>query len=440
MKTILGFSEYLSLISNVANTINPIGECSKIARTFTKDDLGVYTASTAPNVNLLVFAATNETNTAFSPDTTYTSSIIALLNYILVRAADGRFTSDAALALQQLQTDFGTAWSNLSIGAMVTDGVNWAPEYVTGSLTRTDAEVNTIKIWLADLAFRDEYPRYAIGVVHPVPIANIDVLAEDFATFAAAINAVSKGDIGTELQAVIGSTPQTGIMSLAFNIYDQEDPSKFMTGYWQLPYWGNAAQDEDAKYGAITEAILAASQYDETVWAKIIPDLFNPFEFIIAPDWEAYSIPNKTTETGIHSPVFDYQAALNVPTRAMPWFTQAQIIAGLVGFPALYQSLALYTVGKPTNRNGVVKLSSVFADYALISSQDTEFGKLSPATRDWIAILQRLLVAAQTMEAFTELPVGVSRVTRNGVILASASYNGMKYLVVTQPWYLTTHL
>ncbi|AUG86252.1 virion structural protein [Erwinia phage vB_EamM_Desertfox] len=431
MKTILGFSVYPSLNNNQKGVTNPIGEISQLSMSFSRD-IGTYTNTDKPGTALLVFTAVDENNVAFQLANTYSLAILSLQAWMLVRIADGRFTNDKTIALQQIKADFDTSWENLAIGDMITDGKYWAPEWVSGKLSGSDD--NTIKIWLSDESFELSYPRYELFADYPVPLSQIDVLHEDYATAKTAIDSVTKGDIAKNINAIMGINPPTFVRDIEFKIYDKENTSKWQTGYFTIVGYGKNGNNDDAIYELLKADILANSKFGEDEWALVIPDLFNPIEYVIAPDWRSYSIPNKTTEAGTNSPVVDYETMLEMPTKVMKWYPADHIKASLQVFPALHKSLALYSVAKPTNRGGQIKLKELYPDYALLPSDDVEFDRISPDTQAFIFAMQQMLIAAETMSEFSELPSEISRVVRDGVICAAKSVNGIKFLVVAKPY------
>jgi len=434
MKTILGFSVYPSLNNNQKGVTNPIGELSQLSISFSRE-VGTYTNTDQAGTAFLAFTAVDENNAPISTSqmTAYQLAILKLQAWMLPRIVDGRFTNDKTVALQQIKADFSSSWFNLTIGDMITDGKNWAPEWISGSIG-TDATDNIVKVWLSDESFELSYPRYELFADYPVPLSNIDVLHEDYATAKAAIDGVTKGDVANNINKLMGVNPPTFVRQISFKIYDKENTSRWQLGYFPIVGYGKNGNNDDAIYELLKADILANSKFTEEEWALVIPDLFNPIEYVIAPDWRSYSIPNKTTETGINSPVIDFETMLDMPTKVMKWYPADHIKASLQVFPSLTKSLALYAVAKPTNRNGQIKLKELYPDYALISSQDVEFDRISPDTQDFIYQIQVMLKAAETMTEFSELPEGVSRVVRDDVICAAKSVNGIKFLVVAKPY------
>lgn len=433
MKTILGFAQCNALINNSPQITNAIGELSQISMTSSRS-IGTYTNGSQPDAVFQAFTTENDAGKPFVLTDIYKIPVLQLHYWIMLRIIDGRITNDKTITLQQITSEFGNSWSDLTIGNMVSDGQHWSPEWISGKILGSSAGDNYVKIWFTDDSFQMSYPRFELVPIHPVKAEDLDLLHEDYATQKQTIDAVTKGDVSTWIDNAIGTHPQTFIQTYSFKVYDKANTANWQYAYWQVIGWGKNGRNDDAAYEAIKQDILANSQYDEDEWGLVIPDLFNPIEYVIAPDWMSYSIPNKTVQAGIHSPVTDYGTILDLPKKVYKWYTDAHIKASLQVFPNLTRSIKLNAVAKPTNRNGQLKLLELYPDYALISSKDVEFDSISRSTQEFIFALQEMLIAAETMEEYTELPANVNRVVRDGVICATKTVDGIKFLVVAKPY------
>lgn len=442
MKTLLGFGLFPSLNSNIPNVVNPIGEISKLSQTYAKD-IGVYTNTTSVGTAYLSFISEDTNGNAFILPDAYSAPILTLQSWILTRIKSSQFTNDRILALQAIVADFGNIWSDINIGEMVTDGRYWSPAWFTGKL-KVPNDPNTVKIWFNNDDFKLSYPRFEIGVILPVLNTDIDIFQEDYDTFSAAVDAISRGTVTDWIQDVIDENPQTKLTTYSFRFYDKANTAKYKVVYITCVEWGPGASNIDAAYDAIKVAILENSKFGEEVWGIIAPDLFNPTEFAFVPEWLSYSIPGKTTAGALNSPVTDVvgtngnRKELDHATAILSkWWTAGQIKASHQIVPVLHKSLRLSSVGKPTNINNLYKFTELYKDYALIPSTDDDFNNMAPDTQAFIIGMQTLLKAAETMTATSELPPGVSRSIRSGVVCAVTTVNAVKILVIAKPYYST---
>lgn len=432
MKTILGFGVFPGLANNNHKITNPIGELSPNSLTFSLD-IGTYTNDQSAGTAFLSFTAVDDKGAAIVLTDAYKLPILSLQTWLLARISGGQFTNDKVIALQQIKADFGNVWNNITIGDMVTDGKHWSPEWFSGSLVGTNEE-NLVKIWFADHEFSLSYPRFSIRVEPPVPIANIDILHEDYDTAKAAIDGVSKGDLTIRINDIINKEPQTNIISMAFKIYDKLNKKMWQWGYFTCIGYGPGSANDDARYDALKDYILSNSKYTEDEWAEVIPDLFNPVEFIVVPDWLSYSIPGKTTQGALNSPIVKYTTATDLPIKVLKFWPSAHIQATGEAVPVLHKSLLLNMVGKPTNRDNTFSFRTLYPDYYLAPSDSPDFSHMSPATQDFVYWMQKMLIAAETMEEFSELPPDISRSIRDGVICAARTIGSIKFLVVSKPY------
>ena len=69
---------------------------------------------------------------------------------------------------------------------------------------------------------------------------------------------------------------------------------------------------------AIKDHILDNSTHDVDDWVEVFPDIFGMTEYIITPMWNRYSIPNMTLQTGLYSPMVNFNQDID---DILPTFT-----------------------------------------------------------------------------------------------------------------------
>jgi hypothetical protein len=57
---------------------------------------------------------------------------------------------------------------------------------------------------------------------------------------------------------------------------------------------------------------------------------------------------------------------------------------------------------------------------------------MSADTKTWLYLLADMLVVAETMTAYSSLPLGMTRVTRNGILYLVASFKSVNYLLAAK--------
>jgi len=116
-----------------------------------------------------------------------------------------------------------------------------------------------------------------------------------------------------------------------------------------------------------------------------------------------------------------------------PAYTTAWVNAQYELASHTYKSVAFGVVGNPQNRGGIVRFSKQFPDYMLVTNNTADFDRLDPETTgEWLLVFANLLKVAETMDRYTSVPLGVSRMIRDGVVYASAVFQRVNYLVVTK--------
>jgi len=425
---VLGFCAIPALFDNTKLTTSPLGELSSQSVSFSKD-IGVYDNTTYPNVTLMAFVSEIGNDHAALPDA-LSDGILKLCSWIYNQANAGNLTDSGATALQQLKAEFDSVWDNLTIGEMETNGTIWMPAWFSGNL-KTNSEIN-VKIWFADGAFSVQYPRREYLVVGPVPDSEIDALFQNYKNVATRLAQETQDKFVTRLNAARSKYPESGLKTYGFAVHDTVNKPNTNDAYWTIVYYGGSAVSEDDIYEAIRNTILGSSKHTREEWEEVLPDLFNPMEFYLLPNWLENGIPNKTTQQAQYSPVGDYETLLDQPTKVFRNFEQTHIIKSLQTFPSLYKSINILTLGKPTNRDGLIKLRTLYPDYSLIPSRDKDFDLMTKATTDFILAVEQMLLAAETMTEDTEVPIEVSRAERDGVLYTTKTINGVKYLMVTK--------
>ena len=80
-----------------------------------------------------------------------------------------------------------------------------------------------------------------------------------------------------------------------------------------------------------------------------------------------------------------------------------------------------------------MRFSKKFPDYLLVTNNTADFDRVDPLTTgEWMLLFAKLLKEAELMDRYTSVPLGISRMVRDGVVYASAVFQRVNYLVVTK--------
>lgn len=428
MYNIKGFLSVGALSNNAPNQIAPFGELSTHSLTYARDK-GIFVKHDKPDVVFYSFSSRND-----SGDTAVTAAfsnhIIDFGQWLFAFCAMGGFTNDAAEAVRNIRNNNAQV-DDLEIGNMLNKGGTnfWMPEWVSWKYLSGGVE-NRIKVWLSDNSFQNQYDGFQIIVVPPV--ASVDDFFDDRTHVSAALAVNNPAVLMEKINTTANENPYTYLRAEAFEWVEQGVANSILPTYWTLLIYGEAGNNIDNIKDELIKYILANSNYTREQWTEVFPDLFKATECIITPLWDQYSIPNKTLEAGVYSPTVDYQRALEVAKLTAPDYPAAHVEAVLSVASVNYKSLAMTVVGGPDNRGGLDTFKELMPDYMNVPTTNMDFDRMSRVTQDWVMLLIRMLIAAETMTESTSVPTGLTRMKRNGVLYVVSNFNRVQYLVVTK--------
>lgn len=431
MYVLKGFANHALLANNTPGSTNVIGEISQQSLTYSRE-VGLYSSvSIAPNIALLSFLSSQDgTAVVVNPDLRDRTMTILEWIYNLVITESGQMFADQFL--EAILVQFQGSADTFACGAIVTDGTHYGPEWVSWQdLGVAPGVPNFIKVWFADASFQSQYDEFQI-LVDP-PITPLDDFFKTGSAVETEVNAVTYVQQIASIQNVRAGVPESLIIAQTFNYNDPADPTHLVPTNWTELIYGLAGNNIDSIKDALAAYILANSTHTQAEWTVIFPDIFKRTEFTLVPDYGTYAIePQTGIQAGIYSPIANLAAANALLTSYATTYptTHINAHAGNMGHP--YKSLSIAMVGSPDNINNWYELSQVFPDLIAVSSTSTDFARMTQATQGFLLILSQLLITAESMGAFTTLPQGITRLTRNNQLYAVASYQNINYLVAAK--------
>jgi len=84
------------------------------------------------------------------------------------------------------------------------------------------------------------------------------------------------------------------------------------------------------------------------------------------------------------------------------------------------------------NPDGKRKITDLFPDYIPIPTSSIDFNRMQVRTRDWLILLETVLMIAETANEFTSVPTNLRRIKRGDTLYISALYNNINYLVAAK--------
>ncbi len=431
MYQLKGFFNFAPLIDNTRDQVALFGEISSDSLTFAKDKT-YHTNNTAPQTTLIAFSSQSAGSYAPVP-VPLAETALLVGQYLLDRAMSGTLTSDPSLFRNNLQAEFSTAISDISSGELLEgDGLR-LPEWIRFSVVG-HSEDNEITVWLSDDSFQHQYTGYAIDVIPP--IVPLDDFFKDPITVKALLDDYDLVEKINDVQITRGEYPYTQLLARRYNYVNPMDDSFQVPSHWLVMIYGQAGVNPDVIRNAIIDYVLANSTHTREEWTAILPDLFLTTEFILTPFWTSYAVPNRELQAGIYSPTVKPQEALNtlLQTTKGPKYTPEWITTHYELSNLLYKSLAFGVVGNPQNRDGITSFQEKFEDYILVTNDSADFNRMSVRTQEFYVLLGEMLRVAENLTDVADVPVGMSRLERDGVEYVAAIYENITYLMVGKPY------
>jgi len=432
MYILKGFMVIAPLADNTVNVIAPLGELSTQSYTYAKEK-GHYTNPSYRDVILTTFRSENFVDgieTLTQVPIAHQSPALRIGQWLYTKAELGEITSNYVRCLEQLQAEFGTLVSNIEIGEMKTDRTRWLPEWI--SYTLTGQPENEVKIWFCDQSFQEQYDEYEIQFVPA--LEPIDSFFLDPLVVKSMLAQRTTVDIFNRIEEVKNKLPYTFLLSQEFEYRGQDTAQTRIMTNWTVMVWGIAGNNPDIIKQELARYILSLTAYTEADWIKIFPDIFTNTEYILMPFWDQYAIPNRTIVTGMYSPSTHLLAALSLAYSAVEGkgYYREHVNENLVLSSVLYKSLAFAAVGGPYNRDGVYRLDQKWPDYLIVPTTSPDYNRMELKTQQWIKLFYDMLVVAENATLTSSVPLGMSRVIRNGVMYIAASFDRVLYLVLTR--------
>lgn len=428
MYVLKGFASHDLFSVNDVGVVNGIGEISNQSLTYSRE-LGFYVSDAAPKVNLISFLSALD-NTLQPVDTTLKEHVLAVAKWVYDKTINTSGQVFADEVLNGLLTAYQTDASDFDCGEIVNSGTKYIPEWVSWKHKTFNGGDNFLKIWFADDSFRRKYDEFKIIVIPPLDNLN------DFFKIGSEVETLLKArtlpETMEKIQAAKGGYPETILRAEVFDYIDPLNASHKVPSEWSLLIYGAAGDNIDSVKDALVDYILANSTHTRDEWKNILPDIFRRTEFVISPHWDKYAIPNRTQAVGIYSPVVNLNRANALMKQVAVGYPSAHIDAHTTTLAHPYKSLMVTAVGGIENRDNLYEIDQVFPDFIAVASTSQDFNRMAVDTRGWAELLSQMLITAEDMNEFSDIPTGMTKVVRSGILYLVKSYQNIHYLVAAK--------
>lgn len=389
-------------------------------------------------LELIVFRGVEGTEQQAKIPSTHSDKVLDVLSFMLEKALEGKFDSSSANCLQLVTSEFTTGYNFLSIGDMVTNGKVYLPAHIQFTLT-VDKVEHDFKVWFALENFKGEFPYRDIYVFPPVPPSEIDILLTyNYKELQARFALETAAKLEARIKKLIGDNvvPYTWRDVLSYDIYDLINKPQTTKGDWTIILWGNPTNAGDEINEAIKNCILGNSDKSEGDWEPVLPDVMNPLEFFIVPNWESVGLPNETNLGSTYSPITQYTNSDTYVQKYADFYEASFLRSSLQFVPHLWKSIVMGIVGKPRNNLNQTTFTSVFPDYQLVPSTDYQRGMVSELTEKFIVQVENLLAAAEMADENNIITSGVSKVIRKDRLYLTLKIDKVKFTCISRYQYV----
>lgn len=424
------FCQVTDLIIN--GSTSALGELTNKTITYAKEP-NYYFRENKP-AELVVFRGISDTSKYEKVPDSHANPVIDMLNWLYEQALDNKTTDSSQSCLQLLKSTYVKGWVWKDVGKMVTNNAIWLPSSIAFTYD-VGGVVHEFKIWFANEFFAVEFPYREIYVIHPIAIEDIDFLAtKNYKEVQQRLQAETTDKVEERVLKLTGynEDPYTARIVMSFEIHDTINVPYVNMGHWTIIYYGNPNDAEEETYEAIKDCILKNSKFDEDRWAEVIPDLFNPLEFIVVPYYNELGIQNETALGSTYTPIFTFKGGDALPKKYADFWDEKAVIESLQIVPHLYKSAKMGFVGKPKNNNGKIKLTQIYPDYQLIPSSDSQAGMMSKDTAKLIFDLEEMLAAGEIVTPDGMPPKGMQRVIKKDRLYLTKRSSKVKLTMITR--------
>lgn len=422
------FCSILPIVLNSQGEDSAIGELSAHGRTFTKN-LGMYHSEITTDYDLRNFLSNND-GVYENLEQPLVEMILLMVDtaYQKTQNTAGEIIHDDMLAELKV-TGLANSMSDIKIGPMRTNGTLWLPAWIQFKDT-TDPRENTHITWLSDSDFRLQYPDYIIDVV-PV-LDNLDDFFLPAAQVKRLVDAIKIPQIMERLDDALNGKPASHRNADQYAYIDPTNSANTFDVTWPCNIYTDNGNDYDIIRDELAKHILDNSTHTRDEWAVIFPDIFKRTEFIINPRWDKYAVGARAIEHGVHSPVVNIEDIVPFAKKYAPAYPGAHIqsMVQVLGFQ--FRSIVATCIGNIENRDAKHRITDIFPDYMNVSSMDPDFNRMSIDTQKWVLRIADILYAAEEWTEASQLPKGIVRIKRDGIVYIASTMNRVQYLVVSK--------
>lgn len=428
MKSVQGFVSISQYISNVPGEVSPIGELSTYSRTFTKE-IGQYRSDAALGYTLSTFKSSNlSSGEELELDQQTVDLILNIIRETVSYASSNQIPYDVLDFRTSIAAVYPFVVTDIDFGPLTFGHNIELPEFI--SFTSSQGEGAEIKIWLADLAFRDQYNHFSITVIPP--LGNLNSFNQTYDAVGEMLDKETIVKLMDRVQVARDFNPDSVIRVREFKLVNQFNRNISRNTSWGYLVYGKEGDNDDALKDATVEFLLENSDMDADYWETIFPEIFQRTEFLIVPRWDVKATENLTDDSSLYSQVISTEQIRSFPRGVLSFLPVAHIDTFTYSLPLVFRNVFATVTNGLRNAEGKTDFKRLFPDYLPFPSSSTDFGRMQLYTGEWSIFIQELVRLAESSSPTTILPSNYRRVYRDGKLFISGSYDQINFLVASK--------
>lgn len=417
-----GFVQILDFVDNNPNVTAPLGEISTFSLTFTKDKKEYYDPA-IPNYQLVGISNYDEvTGLPVTIDETLYGLCMNVVNTIRTYTLN----KIPPINNNDLISTVYAAYNNIITNFQFQDMITYQNVTIPGYITFTAYETN-VYLWVSDNSFQNEFPDYSITVIPALP--NVNDFTSPPSVVRTAIANLTASQQMDNIQTAKADNPETVLRGLTINYVDPTNSNNVTPVTWFFLIYGLNGDDIDSMKDAAIKYLQDNSNQPQTFWETILPDLFTRTQFVLTPNWNKKAIADLTTTAGVYSSVVQIANDINAVPALIPMYDPTYVKTNTYFTSHPYRNIGLFITNGPTNKVGYTDWGTLFADYLPLDSTSLDFNRMSQYTINFLLLLERLIIAAETSTRFNITDHTFRLHIYSGVAYLSAMYDNVKYLI-----------
>lgn len=423
---IKGFARLFNFTNNEIGEDCTFGEVNDYMMTFSKN-IGQYSSSNYPNVELLTFSALNDTNKESLVDYNTKEYLLKVINIISQGVLSKTIGNNVQSVKTLLVTSLGNEFQLLTIGKIINYGDYYCPTYIDFKYLGTD--LTTTMLWFGQDAFIQQYEDYEHIVVPG--ISEIDKMFGDAGDVKQALDAITPLLMNEKEREAIGQRPETSTVSHQYMVYGL-DKKKIGFTYFSIVIYGQYGINTDLERETLIDYILKHSNHTREEWEIVLPDLFVKTEFRLFPTWDKTGLPNNGVSGAMYRSSVKINDAKAILSKYCSDFSDAHLNKyGCINIGS-YKSIMMVSVGHPDNRHKIYSLDEQWPYYGNIRTTSEDYGRYDEDTKKFLDALLTMFNIAENMDSMVTLPRNFTKIKRNDLVYVSHTLNNIQYIMLSK--------